>query len=185
MSSLKVGQDVPWVTSWTGEAMLGINPCGTVGGLPALGQVEDPGRGKPQYSRNHLVRQRMSVVGMLCPMCGQPTAAGDRWTQVAKPTAAGALKLKGVAVPPEIDPDLVLLDSGSIAPLHKNCSDRSLLHCPHLRASSDVRVLKFPTTWRVIPLHADVDQAEGPRPQVVGFLQLFGLTRTIDRRWRG
>jgi hypothetical protein len=31
-SRLKVGVDVPWVTSWTDEPILGVAPCATVGG---------------------------------------------------------------------------------------------------------------------------------------------------------
>jgi hypothetical protein len=184
LSALKVGHDVPWVTSWTGESLLGIGTCPTVRGLPALGQANHPGLGKPQYSKNHLVRQRLSIIRMLCPMCGEPTATGDRWTEVARPVAAGALRLRGLAIPAEIDADVVLLDAGSIAPLHKRCVDRSLLHCPHLRGNRDVHVLKFPELWTVIPLMADVEEVGGRAPQVVAFLQLCGITRTIDRRWR-
>ena len=183
-SSLKVGHDVPWVTSWTGEAHLGIGRCFTVNGRPALRQADAPGLGKPQYSKNHLVRQRLSVIRMLCPMCGEPTAEDDRWTQVAKPVAAGALRRKGLALPADIDDDRVLLDAGAIAPLHKRCVDRSLRHCPHLRASPDVHVRRFPPIRTVIPLLIDADEIAGRRPEVVGFLQLCGVTRTIDRRWR-
>ncbi|HAL06975.1 MAG TPA: hypothetical protein DCP26_06440 [Brevundimonas sp.] len=184
LSPLKVGHDVPWVTSWTGEAHLGIGRCFTVNGRPALGQADAPGRGKPQYSKNHLVRQRLSVIRMLCPMCGAPTAEDDRWTQVAKPVAAGALRRKGLLLPAAIEEDRVLLDAGAIAPLHRRCVDRSLRHCPHLRASPDVHVRRFPAMWTVIPLLIDADEIAGRRPEMVGFLQLCGVTRTIDRRWR-
>ena len=184
LSPLKVGHDVPWVTSWTGEAHLGIGRCFTVRDRPALRQEDSPGRGKPQYSKNHLVRQRLSVVRMLCPMCGEATQPDDRWTQVAKPVAAGALRRKGLALPAAIDQDIVLLDAGAIAPLHKRCVDRSLRHCPHLRGSPDVHVRRFPATWTVIPLLIDADEIAGRRPKVIGFLQLCGVTRTIDRRWR-
>jgi len=184
LSALKVGHDVPWVTSWTGEALLGIRPCPTVKGTLAICQDENPGMGKPQYSKNHLVRQRESVVRMLCPMCGGETSLGDRWTQVANPVTAGTLRLKGIAITTKIDQDAVLLDAGSIAPLHKRCVNRSLLHCPHLRGNPDVRVMAFPEFWTVVPLMVDVDEVRGRKPNVVAFLQLCGVTRTIDRRWR-
>jgi len=184
LSALKVGHDVPWVTSWTGEAHLGIGRCSTVMGRLALCQADAPGMGKTQYSKNHLVRQRLSVVRMLCPMCGEPTLEDDRWTQVARPIAAGALRQKGLVIAADIDQDTILLDAGSIAPLHKRCVDRSLRHCPHLRVSPDVHVSRFPMFWTVIPLMVDTDEIAGRRPEVVGFLQLCGLTRTIDRRWR-
>ena len=79
---------------------------------------------------------------------------------------------------------LLLLDAGAIAPLHKRGVDRSLRHCPHLRGSPDVHVRRFPATWTVIPLLIDADEIAGRRPEVIGFLQLCGVTRTIDRRWR-
>lgn len=184
LSHLKVGHDVPWVTSWSGEAMLGIRPCPTVRGRPAICQAEDPGRGRPQYSKNHLVRQRLSVARMLCPMCGEPTQKDDRWTQVARPLAAGLLRLRGVAVPGDIPGDTVVVDAGAIAPLHRRCVDRSLRHCPHLKASPDVRVMRFPERWAVIPLMVETDPVGGISPEVVGFFQLCGVTRTVDRRWR-
>jgi hypothetical protein len=92
LSSLKVGADVPWVTSWTGEPSLGAGPCPSVGRALAIRQVENPGMGRPLYSQNHAVRQRLSVRDMRCPMCGQPTPATDRWTQVAHPVTAGRLR---------------------------------------------------------------------------------------------
>jgi hypothetical protein len=184
LSTLKVGHDVPWVTSWTGEALLGVGRCAVLGGRLAIGQVQDPGRGKPQYSKNHMVRQRLSVLRMLCPMCGKPTQAQDRWTEVAKRTAAGDLRSRGVVMPGEIADDMVLLDAGSIAPLHRRCLDRSLLHCPHLRGSPDVHVMRFPKAWTVVPLTVEVDAMDGRTPTVIGFLQICGVTRTVDRRWR-
>ena len=39
-SRLKVGVDVPWVTSWTDEPILGVAPCPTVGGRLAIGQTQ-------------------------------------------------------------------------------------------------------------------------------------------------
>jgi len=97
-SNLKVGIDVPWVTSWTEEPVIGVRPCPTVAGRPALVQVSNAGYGKPQYSKNHLVRQRQTVLRMLCPMCGEPTSTDDRWTQVAKLTPAGLFRRAGKAV---------------------------------------------------------------------------------------
>lgn len=184
LSPLEVGVDVPWVTSWSSETLSGVIKCPTIRGLPAIDQVESPGLGKPQYSKNHIVRQRLSIVRMLCPMCGEPTAEGNRWTQVAKPIAAGALRVRGVAIPASVNDDQVVVDAGAIAPLHRRCAERSLRHCPHLRAAPDVRLIRFPKEWIVIPLLVDTDEVNGSRPQVIGFLQLCGLTQTVDRRWR-
>lgn len=187
LSSLKVGVDVPWVTSWTGEPGLGIGPCPSVGGAIAILQADNPGRGKPLYSRNHAVRQRLSVRDMLCPMCGQPTTAGDRWTQVAHPVTAGRLRAtgRGDGLPGDLGNDRVLIDAGAIAPLHRVCVDRSLRYCPHLKADPHIDVRRFPGRWIVLPLMA---RAAAParlflaRPgpprtvPVIGFLQLCGLT---------
>lgn len=195
ISSLKVGVDVPWVTSWTGEPALGVRPCPSVGGALAIFQADNPGHGKPLYSRNHAVRQRLSVRDMLCPMCGQPTPPEDRWTQVAHAVTAGRLRAGGRAdrLPADLADDAVLIDAGAIAPLHRACVDRSLRYCPHLKADPHIDVRRFAERWIVLPLMA---RAEAP-PQlflaraapartvpVVGFLQLCGLTDQRDPGWR-
>lgn len=194
-SSLKVGIDVPWVTGWTGEPTLGVRPCPSVGGALAIVQADSPGLGKPLYSQNHAVRQRVSVRDMLCPMCGQPTTAEDRWTQVAHPVTAGRLRAdgRGLGLPADLADDIILIDAGAIAPLHRACVDRSLRYCPHLKADPNIDVRRFPERWIVLPLMA---RAEAPpqmflaRPaparaaRVVGFLQLCGLTGERDPGWR-
>jgi len=195
MSGLKVGVDVPWVTSWTAEPVIGVRPCLSVGGRPALVQTEAPGMGKPEYSKNHLLRQRLSVARMLCPMCGQPTTPEDRWTQVARRVPAGMLRRqgRGDGLGADIDDGAILLDAGAIAPLHKACSDRSLRYCPHLRADPNVNVLPFPAQWTFTPLLIEATPRADPlRPgdappppfAVVTFLQLCGLTGRRDPRWK-
>ncbi|MDK2747350.1 MAG: hypothetical protein KYX67_08530 [Brevundimonas sp.] len=181
LSSLVVGVDVPWVTSWSGEDILGAAPCETIGRRLALIQASAPGRGKPQYSKNHLVRQRLSVARMLCPMCGETTDQSDRWTQVATRRCAGQLRARGGQVRADIGDDQVLIDAGSISPLHRRCVDRSMKYCPHLRSSDDVMVMRFPRDWLVLPLLVKSDAGPGV---AVAFLQLCGITQTIDRRWR-
>ena len=191
-SRLGVGVDVPWVTSWTEEPVIGVRPCPTVRGRLALVQVDAAGYGRPQYSRNHLVRQRQTVIGMLCPMCGRPTDAGDRWTQVARRTPAGLLRRAGKAagLPREIEDRRVLVDAGSIAPLHKACVDRSLRYCPHLKADPNVNVMPFPARWTILPLlieaapMLEAGAMAGAAVLVVTFLQLVGVTDSTDRDWR-
>jgi hypothetical protein len=72
----------------------------------------------------------------------KPTAADDRWTQVAHPVTAGRLKSdrRGDRLPADLADDSVLIDAGAIAPLHKACVDRSLRYCPHLKADPDIDV---------------------------------------------
>lgn len=194
-SSLKIGIDVPWVTSWTGEPALGVRPCLSVNGAVAVVQADNPGQGRPLYSQNHAVRQRLSVRDMLCPMCGRPTPAGDRWTQVAHPVSVGRLRAdgRGHRLPADLADDQMLIDAGAIAPLHRACVDRSLRYCPHLKADPNIDVRRFPDRWIVLPLLA---RAEAParlflaRPAparvvpVIGFLQLCGLSGELDQTWR-
>ncbi len=197
-SRLKVGVDVPWVTSWTDEPILGVAPCATVGGRLAIGQAERAGCGRPEYSKNHLRRQRASVAGMLCPMCGAPTPEGDRFTQVARATPAGVLRARGLAaaLPPDVDDARIVINAGAVAPLHRACVDRSLTHCPHLRSLPDIEVRPFPARWTVAPLEVEAVADAAPqlflaRPtmtprmvSVVSFLQLCGVTEEQDPKWR-
>lgn len=195
-SRLRVGVDVPWVTSWSDEETLGVRRCPSINGRLAVCQAERPGKGRPQYSMNHFRRQRETVRHMLCPMCGQPTATGDRWTQIAKRTSVGALRAKGLTetFAPETRDDLIVIDAGSIAPLHEACVRRSLEYCPHLRAHPGVEVLAFPERWIVAPLMVRAMAPASPLAilavaaqsdiAVVTFLQIFGVTDEHDRQWR-
>ena len=194
VSRLQVGIDVPWVTSWSEEPFLGVRPCPTVGGRLAAHQTQRPGEGRPEYSRNHLVRQRRSVAEMLCPMCGAPTIEGDRWTQTARRTSVGAMRVRGFGqlLLPELKDAAVVIDAGAIAPLHLACAERSMRQCPHLMAMETAEIRPFPKTWVVAPL---MIEARRPTPAlpglpgessvpVVSFLQIFGIPGELDKRWR-
>lgn len=178
-SSLRIGVDVPWVTSWSGETRTGVSRCPSVDGQLAVAQETAPGIGHPLYSRNHMFRQRKSVREMLCPMCGQPTAAGDRWSQTARRTTAGQLRSQGFgpALPADISDDQPLLDCGAIAPLHRACAEASVKRCPHLSQMDDRELKPFPEAWVIVPSWV---QAKPPGPDakstsVVSFLQLVGV----------
>ena len=178
-SRLQVGVDVPWVTSWSEEAQTGVSPCPSVDGQLAIGQKTLPGVGRPLYSRNHLFRQRKSVREMLCPMCGEPTAEGDRWSQTAQPTTAGALRTRGFgpALPVDMADDQGLLNCGAIAPLHLACAQAALERCPHLGGMGDKTLKPFPKAWVILPLWVEARPPE-PRAKsvaVVSFLQLVGV----------
>jgi hypothetical protein len=194
VSRLRVGVDVPWVTSWTEEPHLGVRPCPSVDGELAVIQAERAGEGRPQYSRNHLVRQRWSVARMLCPMCGDPTAEDDRWTQTASRTSVGAMRVRGLShlLPAGLKDAAVMIDAGAIAPLHHACAERSLARCPHLSAMADAELKPFPKAWILAPLlvegrpqGAALLPGVGPSSvPVVSFLQIFGVTGELDKRWR-
>jgi hypothetical protein len=178
-SRLKVGLDVPWVTSWSEEAQLGVTRCPSVDGELAIAQLEKPGVGRPLYSRNHLFRQRRSVREMLCPMCGAATPDDDRWSQTAQPTTAGDLRVRGFgwALSADMADDQPLLNAGAIAPLHRACAEAALARCPHLGGMGDKTLKRFPKAWVVIPLRVEAKppalHAKGV--PVVSFLQLVGV----------
>lgn len=134
--------------------MTGAAPCPTVDGELALGQVERPGYGLPLYSKNHVRRQRASMRDMLCPMCGEPTVVGDRWTLLATRRTAGQLRATRfrASVPEDCKDEQAVLDAGTIAPLHRACADRSLSLCPHLKSNPATELMAFPATSRISPL---------------------------------
>lgn len=178
-SRLKVGVDVPWVTSWSEEAQTGVGRCPSIDGEVAVLQAEKPGAGKPLYSRNHLFRQRRTVRALLCPMCGEPTAEGDRWSQTATRTTAGELRARGFGdwLPADMDDRQPLLNCGAIAPLHRACAEAALARCPHLGGMADRTLKRFPKSWVVIPLYVEAKPPalRGRGMPAVSFLQLVGV----------
>ena len=195
-SRLEVGIDVPWVTSWSAEEIGSVGPCSTVGGQVAVLQGEHAQFGRPIYSMNHFRRQRDSVRRMLCPMCGQPTRAGDRWTQTGKHVPAGVMRARGLAnsIPAALADKRIVLDAGAVAPGHLACMARSLEQCPHLRGLDDRQLKPFPERWHVTPQMVKATLtpraqtgASAPAPQTIfaiGFLQLCGITDKVDKNWR-
>jgi hypothetical protein len=179
-SRLKVGVDVPWVTSWSRETIGPPAPCPSVDGDLAIQQLERPGAGRPLYSKNHLFRQRRSVRELLCPMCGEPTQDGDRWTQTGQWTTAGHYRAHGLGgwLPRDMKDDQVLLGLGAVAPLHRACAERSLVQCPHLKGMADKELKPFPAAWIVAPMSiAPRAGAVGARPAIT-FLWLIGVPDT-------
>jgi len=169
--------------------MLGAAPCLTTPGMLAAAQAHNPGFGRPIYSQNHYIRQRFSVRRMLCPMCGEPTVEGDRWTLTARRMTAGALRRRLSIRPPADLPDRqILIDAGSVAPQHYDCATRSMVQCPHLSADPNLDLRPFAARWFILPLLAaqpatpSVMMAPIRRPPpVVCFLQLCGVTDEIER----
>ena len=196
LSKLKVGVDVPWVTSWSTELIEGAGPCPSVDYQLAILQTESAGYGRPVYSENHVRRQRVMVRGMLCPMCGNPTQEGDRWMQTGTRQAAGIMRRRGlgVAIPESISDDQVVFNAGSIAPSHLDCAMRALDHCPHLGGMSSRELHAFPRHWTIYPLMVKPEPLPGLRvlarpppasPPAIMFLQLTGITNDRLLDWRG
>lgn len=175
---LKIGVDVPWISSWSLEQQTGVSPCPSVDGQLAVGQQSKPGGGEPLHARAHLFRQRKSVREMRCPMCGEQTPDDDRWSQTARPTTARALRAKGLGptLPAEMPDDQTLLDCGTIAPMHRACAEAAAGLA--LLADMNQRELRrFPKAWIIVPLWIE---ARSPKPQaksvaVVSYLQLLGV----------
>jgi hypothetical protein len=188
VGKLRIGVDVPWVTSWSGEQVLGVAPCPSIDGGLAIAQALKPGAGEPQWPKNHLFRQRKSVREMLCPMCGEPTPDADRWSQTARWITAGEVRAKGLGVwlPADFADDRALLDAGAIAPMHRACAERARTECPHLAALPDQELKAFPPAWIVVPLTVEARPAPSQHlaaaanvlqrgVAAVTFLQLLGV----------
>lgn len=180
---LKIGVDVPWVTSWSEEPQTGVSRCPSVDGQLAISQEIKPGVGEPVHTRAHLFRQRRSVGEMLCPMCGEPTHEDDRWSRTAQPTTAGALRARGLspALPPAMPDAQPLLDCGAVAPMHRACADLGPAErlLPDDKSGRELR--RFPKAWIIMPMWVEgrSSKPQGKSVAVVSFLQLVGVE---DRR---
>lgn len=74
-----------------------------------------------------MVRQRKSIFLMLCTVCGEPTAAGDRWWFGLGRVGEGYFMT-------------------TEAPVHRRCADHALTVCPHLKKLDGAKTLApFPT----------------------------------------
>lgn len=109
------GQSVPWNAGWTAEERFDVRPCRYAGGELAVWQPHALGQGRPIFAKPHLVRQRRSVAEMRCTVCGERTAAADRWWF-------------GLG---DFDGDYWMT---SEAPVHRACADFALTVCPHLQS---------------------------------------------------
>jgi len=124
---------------------------------------------------------------MLCPMCGEPTVPGDRWTLLARRRTAGQLRATGfsASVPEDLKDEHPILDAGTIAPLHRACADRSMTLCPHLKANPATKLMAFPETVTVVPLTTLAQRqvehfrkspfAEAPTVLAIALLHLCGI----------
>ncbi|MDX2074670.1 MAG: hypothetical protein SFX19_09975 [Alphaproteobacteria bacterium] len=117
-NALVIGRDVPWNAAWTGEDRFELRPCRWANGKLAVWQPTSPGNGKPMFADPHMVRQRMSVMRMICTVCGQRTTPGDRWM-----FAMGEY-IKHLGAKFWVTTE---------APVHKACAELAGARCPHIR----------------------------------------------------
>lgn len=112
--------EVPWSAAWSSEQAFRLQPSRDFPGLLELDQKQARGVGDPLFAAIHVTRQRRGMVDLLCHVCGQPTAAHDRYIF---PVASGGL---------------VTLHDGSqqygcnVPPIHHACAERAAAACPHL-----------------------------------------------------
>ena len=112
--------DAPWSVAWSGEQAFRLQPSQDFPGMVELDQKQAPGVGEPLFAAVHVTRQRRGMVDLLCHVCGEPTAPGDRYIF---PVASGGL---------------VTLHDGTqqygcnVPPIHLARTARALADCPHL-----------------------------------------------------
>ena len=124
------GSLVPWNASWTGEGRYEVRPCRYADGRRAMWSPHAPGEGKPVFAKPPMVRQRRSIMEKRCTVCGEATAAADRWWFQLGDFNEGWFMT-------------------AESPVHRACAELALEHCPHLRGrAADLQ--RFPTGSRVL-----------------------------------
>lgn len=121
---------VPWNAMWSGEERYEVRPCRYASGKMAVWQPFAPGTGKPLFAKPHMVRQRRSIAEFRCTVCGELTAAGDRWW-----FGLGRFH-DGWYMTTE-------------APVHHRCALHAQKVCPHLR-SLDPYLRPFPGGFSIL-----------------------------------
>ncbi len=158
VASPEVRARIPYVTNWEGESLKrpSLTVLGRRGGKGRLGYRRErpgdrdangtlwlrtrsrPGVGKPQLGNFHPVRQRRAIGGLLCSVCGKPTAPeatddGHLYVMSAKDYACSP------GAPFET----------SEPPVHAACGWTAAQVCPHLRGNYVALRGKSPTVWGV------------------------------------
>lgn len=115
----RIGIDVPWIASWSDELLQeDVRPCPHAGGDLAMWLPDLPGSGKPLFKVLHPVRHRAAIAELRCMVCGETTPSSDRWL-IPFGFWCTINGMSMFAVEP---------------PMHGNCLDHALEHCPDLRS---------------------------------------------------
>lgn len=130
-SHWRIGENVPWSVSWTGESAFDLRPSQDFPGLTDLVQEQKPGVGSPVFGFVHVSRQRMGMVRHLCHVCGRPTPTRDRYLF---PVESGGFVTLA---------DGEVRYGGNVPPVHLDCAHKARRLCPHLSGSHAEPVL-FP-----------------------------------------
>lgn len=118
----RIGVNVPWSVSWTGEQSFDIALSEDFPGLVDVVQRHRPGEGAPRFKAMHVTRHRRCMADLACHVCGKPTPKGDRYLF---PAESGAM-----VVMPDNSPRY----AANVPPVHLACATRATAQCPHLRA---------------------------------------------------
>jgi hypothetical protein len=124
----RIGANVPWSVSWSGEQTFELELSDDFPGLVDLVQVQLPGEGTPRFAAMHVSRHRAGMRDHLCHACGRPTLKGDRYIF---PVESGGFAIM---------PDESIRYAGNVPPVHLRCAERAKAQCPHLRRSWAVPV---------------------------------------------
>jgi hypothetical protein len=127
----RIGVNVPWSVSWTGEAHFELAISKDFPGHVDLVQVARPGDGAPRFRALHVSRHRAGMAGLMCHVCGRPTDKRDRYVF---PVHSGGMAIM---------PDESLRYAGNVPPVHLACAERARNLCPHLGAH-DARPVAYP-----------------------------------------
>ena len=127
----RIGETVPWVAPWSGEAEFELAPSVSFPGRVELVQICSPGSGAPVLDGMHVMRQRQGLLEHLCHVCGRPTARHDRWLF---PTVTGHF------TPCK---DGSLRYASHLPPSHLACARTAQQLCPHLRQAG-AQPVRFP-----------------------------------------
>ncbi|WP_156038229.1 hypothetical protein, partial [Acidiphilium angustum] len=116
----KIGRNVPWSVSWTGEQVFDLQQSQDFPGRMEVVQINEPSKGAPLFAVLHVTRHRAGMAEHFCHVCGKQTLKRDRYIF---PVQSGSL---------------VTLDDGSVRyagnvpPVHWTCGKRARALCPHL-----------------------------------------------------
>jgi hypothetical protein len=135
----RVGQNVPWTVSWTGEQDFELGISQDFPGHVDLVQGERLGQGAPRFRAMHVTRHRLGMAQLLCHVCGKPTPKRDRYIF---PVQSGGMAIM---------PDETLRYAGNVPPLHLACATHAAKLCPHLRAEYAVPVAYPAESSRLMP----------------------------------
>ena len=119
MIDWKIGENVPWSVSWTGEDSYNLVASSAFPGFVDLEQVQNAGEGSPKFAAVHVTRQRLGMLGQLCHVCGRATTRDDRFVF---PVESGGFVRVGET----------MRYAGSVPPVHARCGRLARQLCPHL-----------------------------------------------------